>query len=148
MSKILMRADVSGVGKRGDIVEVADGYARNFLLPRGLAISASTATLTQATAMRRGRDLRDQKDRESAETVARALVARVISVTAKAHDGKLFGSVSPVELAEAVKKQTGIELDRRAIRLVENLKTTGTHEVPVRLHNEVQFQLNVEVKPA
>ena len=107
MSKILLRADVSGVGKRGDLVEVADGYARNFLLPRGLAMSASAATVSQATAMRRARDLRDQKDRESSETVARALVAKVISITAKAHDGKLFGSVSPGDLADAVKKQTG-----------------------------------------
>ena len=147
-TKVLLRSDVSGIGKRGDIVDVADGYARNFLFPRQLAIAASTASLAQATSMRRARDLRDAKDRESAETVARALVAKVITISSKAHDGKLFGSVGVHDLVEAVKKQTGIDLDRKALRLSDNIKTTGTHEIPVRLHNDVQFQLNVEVSPA
>ena len=148
MARVILRNDIVGVGKRGDTVEVADGYARNYLFPRGMALTASSATVAQATSMRRARDLRDAKDRESAQTVARTLVSAVIRLAAKAHDGKLFGSVSSADLVDAVKKQTGVALDRKTIRLPENLKTTGTHEVSVKLHSDVEFYLNVEVSPA
>lgn len=148
MAKVILRADVTGVGKRGDIVDVAEGYARNFLIPRSLAMPASVGSVAQAQKMRRSRDLRDAKDRESAETVARSLVAQVVTITAKAHDGKLFGSVSAADVADAVRRQTGVDLDRRKLILAENIKTTGTHEVPVRLHADVQFRVTVEVHPA
>lgn len=147
-AKVILRSDVTGVGKRGDIVDVADGYARNYLFPRGLAISASAGSVAQAQAMRRARDLRDAKDRAAAETVASKLVPLVIRITAKAHDGKLFGSVSAGDVVDAVKAQSGIELDRKKVVLAENIKTVGTHEVPVRLHSDVEFRVNVEVVEA
>lgn len=109
---------------------------------------ASAGTVAQASAMRRSRDLRDAKDRESAETVARTLVPAVIAIKAKARDGRLFGSVSEKDIADAVNAQTGVALDRKAVHLVEHIKTTGTHSVPVRLHSDVQFQLTLEVSPA
>ena len=84
MARVILRSDINGVGKRGDTVDVADGYARNYLFPRGMALAASEASLTQATAMRRSRDLRDAKDRESAQTLARTLVSAVIRLSAKA----------------------------------------------------------------
>lgn len=145
MAKLILRSDVKGVGKRGDIVEVADGFSRNYLLPRGLAMPAAAGTVAQASAMRRARDLRDAKDRESAETVARTLVPAVITIKAKARDGRLFGSVSEKDIADAVTAQTGVALDRKAVHLVEHIKTVGTHSVPVRLHSDVQFQLTLEV---
>src|SRR3954469_8632099 len=101
--KVVLRADVPNVGKKGDIIDVADGHARNFLLPRGLAMKATPGVEAQAGAMRRARDLKDAKDRESAEGVARALRPAVIRIPARAgSEGKLFGSVTAADVVEAV----------------------------------------------
>lgn len=144
--KLLLRSDVEGVGKRGDIVEVADGYARNFLVPKGFAIKASPGVQAQADSMRRSRDLKDAADRGAAEEIAKTLVPAVITVTSRASgEGKLFGSVTSHEILEAVKDQTGIELDRKHLQLDEPIKTTGTHHVSAKLHSDVQFQITVEV---
>ncbi len=144
--KVVLRADVQQVGKKGDILDVADGYARNFLVPKGLAFPATRGVEAQATAMRRGRDLRDASDRAAAEEVATALVPRTVTITARAgQEGKLFGSVSAADIAAAVVAQTGIELDRRTFHLDEPLKSTGTHLVPVKLHAEVEFPVTVEI---
>ena len=144
--QVVLRTDVDGLGKKGDILDVADGYARNFLIPRGRAIKATPGVQAQADAMRRSRDLKDAKDREAAETVARTLVPQVIRIPARAGaEGKLFGSVTTVDVVEAVSKQSGVELDRRRVQLDEPIKTLGTHEVPVRLHADVQFAVTVEV---
>lgn len=144
--KLVLRADVENVGKRGDIVDVADGYGRNFLIPKGHAIPATKGVEAQAAAMRRSRDIKDAKDRESAETVARTLVPAVITIKARSgSEGKLFGSVTAADVADAVVAQTGVELDRRKLHLDEPIKTVGTHEVPVKLHSDVQFRIHVEV---
>lgn len=144
--KVVLRADVSGVGKRGDIVEVSDGHARNYLVPTGRAIAATAGVADQAAAMRRGRDLRDAKDREGAEAVAQRLVPMVITVAARAgREGRLFGSVTPADVVEAVHQQAGIEIDRHKFLDHEPLKTLGTHEIGVRLHADVEFRLTVEV---
>src|SRR5579862_6925606 len=101
--RVVLRSDLDKVGKRGDIVDVADGYARNFLLPKGHAIVATKGVSAQAGAMRRARDLRDAKDRESAEVVARTLVPMVIRIPARAGaGGKLFGSVTTADIVDAV----------------------------------------------
>jgi large subunit ribosomal protein L9 len=147
--RIVLRDDVADVGKKGDILDVADGFARNFLIPKGKAFKASDGVVTQASAMRRSRDLKDAKDREAAETVARTLVPAVITVTAKAGaEGKLFGSVTVPELVAAITAQTGVELDRRRIHLDEPIKSLGTHQVPVKLHTDVEFPVTVEVVKA
>ncbi|MGI8792843.1 MAG: 50S ribosomal protein L9 [Acidimicrobiales bacterium] len=144
--KVVLRKDVDRLGKKGDIIEVADGFARNYLLPRGHAFQASGGVMVQASAMRRSRDLRDSKDRESAELIARTLVSKTVTVTAKAGpEGKLFGSVTSAEIADAVQAQAGVELDRRKLVLDDSIKTIGTHEVVVKLHADVQFPLSVEV---
>ena len=144
--QVVLRADVDGVGKKGDILHVADGFARNFLIPKGRAIKATPGVQRQADAMRRSRDVKDARDREGAEAVARSLVPVVIRIPAKAgSEGRLFGSVTPADVAEAVAAQTGVELDRRKLRLDEPIKTLGAHEVPVKLHGDVEFRLNVEV---
>ena len=148
MSKVVLRADIKGLGKRGDVVDVADGYARNFLLPRSLAMSANSGSAGQAQAMRTARDIKDAKDRESSETVARMLVPAIIKISAKAKDGRLFGSVAEKDIVEAVKTQTGVVLERRTLHMTEHIKTTGTHSVPVRLHSDVQFAVTVEVASA
>ncbi len=146
--RIVLRDDVDNVGKKGDILDVADGFARNYLIPKGKAIAATKGVQAQADAMRRSRDKKDQSDRESAEVVARTLVPTVIAITAKAGaEGKLFGSVTTADLTDAVLAQTGVELDRRRIHLDEPIRSVGTHEIPVKLHTDVEFRLTVEVTP-
>ena len=146
--RIVLRDDVDNVGKKGDILDVADGFARNYLIPKGKAIAATKGVQAQADAMRRSRDKKDQSDRESAEVVARTLVPTVITITAKAGaEGKLFGSVTTADLTDAVLSQTGVELDRRRIHLDEPIRSVGTHEIPVKLHADVEFRLTVEVAP-
>jgi len=147
--KLLLRSDVNGVGKKGDVVEVADGFGRNYLLPKGFAVLATRGGEAQAVAMRRSRDQRDAADRSAASDIAAKLVPAVIAVSARAKaEGDLFGSVSVTDVVEAVAAQTGIDLDRHSIHIDEAIKTVGTHSVSARLHPEVQFQITVEVSPA
>jgi large subunit ribosomal protein L9 len=144
--KIILRSDVDNVGKKGDIVEVAAGFARNYLVPKGLALKATSGNIEQAASMRRSRDVRDAKDRGAAEEVAQKLVPKVITVKAKAGaEGKLFGSVTSADVATAVQEQTGIELDRRKLHLDEPIKSLGTHQIATRLHTDVEFAITVEV---
>ena len=142
----MLRADVDNVGKKGDVLDVADGFGRNYLVPKGLAMVAAKGAVAQAAAMRRSRDVKDARDRESAEVVARELVASVIRIPMKAGaEGRLFGSVTAADVVDAVHTQAGVELDRRRLHLTEPIKSLGTHEVPVKLHTDVEFQITVEV---
>ena len=144
--KLLLRSNVSGVGKRGDIVDVADGYARNFLVPKGFAIKAAPGVSHQAEMMRRSRDIKDATDRAGAEEIAKVLVPAVITIGRRAgNEGKLFGSVTVSDVADAVQAQKGISLDRHDLHVDEPIKTTGQHYVNVKLHSDVQFQISVEV---
>jgi large subunit ribosomal protein L9 len=146
--KVILRSDITNVGKRGDICQVADGYARNYLFPKGLAIVATDGAVAQAASMRRARDLKDAADRSAAEEIARRLVARTITVKAKAGtEGRLFGSVTASDIVDAVQAQAGVALDRKKLH-VEPIKTTGTHSVAVRLHSDVEFPVTIEVVPA
>lgn len=146
--RVVLRSDLDKVGKRGDIVDVADGYARNYLLPKGFAIKATSGVTAQANAMRRARDLKDAKDREAAEVIARKLVPMIIRIPARAGSGsqaKLFGSITAADVADAVEEQAKISLDRRRLQMDEPIKSLGTHEVPVKLHSDVMFRVTVEV---
>jgi large subunit ribosomal protein L9 len=143
--KVLLREDVSGVGKRGDIIDVSGGFARNHLLPAGKAIVASSGLESQAEAMRRSRDLRDARDRESSETVAKALVGTTISLSARATGERLFGSVSAADIVRKVEEQTGAVIDRKDLILDEPIKTLGDHSVRVELLGGVVFELSVNV---
>ena len=143
--KIILRSDRKGLGKRGDIVEVADGHARNFLLPKGHALVATDGAVSQAASMRRARDLRDSADRESAQTIASALVAKTIVITAKSGVGsKLFGSVTAADVVAAVEAQTHINLDRKKLHM-EPIKSLGTHSIVAKLHGDVEFPITIDV---
>ena len=125
---------------------MSSGYARNYLLPKQLAMVATDGAVTQAAAMRRARDLRDAQDRSAAEEVARRLVPKVITILAKAgSEGRLFGSVTSADVVDAVADQAGVELDRRKLLLSDPIKSLGTHSVAVRLHPDVEFPVTVEV---
>lgn len=147
--RLILKADVAGVGHRGDIVDVADGYGRNYLVPKGMAMKATRGAEAQAAAMRRARDAKDAVDREAAEDVAKALVATTITISAKsAAEGKLFGSVTSADIVAAVHDQSGVQLDRKQLQLDEPIKDVGTHQVFAKLHADVAFPLTIEVVPA
>ncbi len=144
--KIVLREDVDTLGHKGDLLEVADGYARNFLVPRGLAFQATRGAVKQAEAMRRNREVRDTRDRDAAQALAAQLSGARVEVKARAGEGgKLFGSVTNADVAAAVTAQTGVELDRRKIDLAEPLKVLGPAELSLRLHPDVVAVLQVEV---
>jgi large subunit ribosomal protein L9 len=144
--QVVLRTDVPDLGKRGDILDVADGYARNFLVPKGLAMKATAGAAAQAASMRRARDLRDAQDRAAAEALATTLVPRVITVTARAGaEGRLFGSVTAADISSAIEAQTNVQIDRRKLVLAEPIKSLGTHIVPAKLHTDVEFPVTVDV---
>ena len=144
--RVILRTDVSELGKRGDILDVADGYARNYLVPKGLAMKATDGAADQAASMRRARDLRDAQDRAAAETLATTLVPQVVTVTARAgSEGKLFGSVTAADVSAAIEAQTRVQIDRRKLVMPEPIKTLGTHTVPVKLHADVEFPVTIDV---
>jgi large subunit ribosomal protein L9 len=146
--KVLLRSDVEGVGRRGDIVDVSGGFARNYLVPTGRAVHATDGITGQAAAMRRSRDLRDVKNRESAGVVATAIGEKPITVTARAGaEGRLFGSVTAADIAEAIEGQTGAVVDRRRIVLAEPIRSVGSHTVTVHLLADVDAEVVVEVTP-
>ncbi|MFD4671898.1 50S ribosomal protein L9 [Lentzea sp. NPDC058450] len=146
--KLILTADVSGLGAPGDIVEVKDGYGRNYLLPRGLAIVATRGAQKQIQVITRAQDTRRVRDLDHAKEIKAALEGLGgVTLTAKAAAGskKLFGSVTNADVAAAVKSAGGPVLDKRAIELPGHIKTTGKHSVTVRLHPEVTVALPLNV---
>ena len=143
--KVILRSDLDGLGKRGDIVDVADGHARNFLFPKGHALVASDGAIEQAGKMRKARDERDSSAREAATAIASTLVPKVITIQAKAGaEGKLFGSVTSADIVDAVMEQTEIEIDRRQLDM-DSIKTVGQHTVTASLHSDVSFPITLDV---
>ena len=144
--KVLLRSDVEGVGRRGDIVSVSAGHARNLLLRKGLAVAASKGTVAQAESMVRARSAREAKDRQSALDVAGRLTSAAIAVAARAgNEGRLFGSITANDIADAAAKQLGLTLDRKAIHVGEPIRTVGEHAVPFDLGHGVTGSLTTSV---
>ena len=149
--KIILTAEVPNLGGPGDLVEVKDGYGRNYLLPRGLAIVATKGAEKQVATIRRGQRIRQIRDLEHAREVASALSGLgAVSVTAKAgrSGGKLFGSVTVGDVVDAVRSAGGPKLDKRVVDLGEHIKSTGSYTVTVRLHPDVSVTVPVEVRAA
>ena len=144
--KIVLRDDVENLGRKGDLLEVADGYARNYLVPRGLAMRATKGAVKQADAMKRNRAAREERDRGAAQELATRLDGQRVTVNARAGEGgKLFGSITTTDIAQAVQAQTGVELDRRSIDLAEPIKELGGVDLTVQLHPDVPATFHVEV---
>jgi large subunit ribosomal protein L9 len=143
--KVVLRSDIAGVGRRGDIVDVSDGHARNYLLPRGMAFAATPGAVNQANSMRKARDLRETADREAAQTVAGQLKDRTITITAKAGaEGRLFGSVTAADIADALSSQAGIEVDRKKV-VSQPIRAVGAHTAILRLHADVECNIALNV---
>jgi large subunit ribosomal protein L9 len=144
--KLILTHEVSGLGTAGEVVDVKDGYARNFLFPRGLATPWTKGGEKQVAAIRKGREVREVKTLDEAKQIKGQLEARTVTVHAKAgQGGRLFGAITQSDVAEAVKASGGPQLDRRKIELQQPIKSTGTHEALVRLHPEVQAKVSLSV---
>lgn len=146
MQKLILTQEVTGLGAPGDVVEVKDGYARNYLVPQGFAIKATKGAEKQIATIRKAREVRDIRDLSTAQDVAAQLGALKVKLTARAGDGgRLFGSVTTADVVDAVTAAGGPKLDRRRLEIGSPIKTVGSHQVSVALHPEVSATLTVEV---
>jgi large subunit ribosomal protein L9 len=146
--KLILTAEVTGLGSSGDTVEVKGGYGRNYLLPRGLAILSSRGAEKQVASLRRARAAREVASHEEAQALAGRLSGLTVQVPARAGEGgRLFGRVTTADVVAAVTAAGGPALDRRRVELPSSIKTTGQHVVTVRVHPEVSSDLTIEVVP-
>jgi large subunit ribosomal protein L9 len=147
--KVILQKSVEALGHPGDLVEVADGYARNYLMPRGLAVKATKGGVKHVDSLKRAHQVRVNKAKAEAEQVAQRLAATPIRVTAHAgEEGRLFGSVTASDIAEEIQRQAGVRVDRHEVYLDEPIRSVGVHEVRVHLFPEVDPILSIEVEPS
>jgi large subunit ribosomal protein L9 len=147
--KLILTQEVSGLGAPGDVVEVAGGYGRNYLVPRGLAMRWTRGAEKQIDLIKRARSVREIRGADDARDAASRLASLTVRLQTRAGaGGRLFGSVSPADIAAAVKDAGGPELDKRKIEIKNPIKTVGSHQVAVRLHPEVRATLDIEVAGA
>jgi large subunit ribosomal protein L9 len=146
--KLILKQEVAGLGGPGDLVEVADGYGRNFLLPQGKAMLATKGAEKQIAAIRRAREVRDVRDLGSARALAAELGALTVTMPARAGEGgRLFGSVTATDVVDAVTRAGGPKLDKRRVVIASPIKALGTHPVTVKVHPEVDATVSLEVVP-
>jgi large subunit ribosomal protein L9 len=147
--KLILTQEVSGLGGPGDIVDVAGGYGRNYLIPRGFAMKWTRGAEKQVDLIRRARSAREIRSLDDAKAAAGQLQNLTVQLPRRTGgSGRLFGSVGPSDIAEAVRAAGGPELDRRRIEVPDPIKTAGRHQVRVRLHPEVTATVTIEVVPA
>ena len=147
--KVILLQDVKALGKKGEVVNVNDGYARNFILPKKLEVEANGKNLSDLKLQKNNEARVAQEHLDAAKKLAEELKAGKVVLTMKVGEGgRTFGSVSSKEIAEAVKEQMHLDIDKKKIQLKEQIKTLGTHIVSVKLHPEVTAELNVSVKEA
>ena len=147
--KIILTQEVRNIGAPGDVVDVADGYARNYLIPRGFALRATKGTLKQVDTIRRTREVREIRDLEQAKEIAGRLGSMKIRMQAKAGEGgRLFGQVTPAQIAEAIAKAGGPKIDKKRLQLEAPVKSLGAHRAHLRLHPEVEAEIEIDVQRA
>lgn len=144
--KVILLKDIKGTGKKDQLLEVSDGFARNYLLPRKLAVEATAATLNSVETAKQAAQHREEKKRDAAEATARAMKGKVIALTARAGEGgRLYGSITSSEIADALKEQHGVEIDRRKIELSDPIRAAGQYTITVRLSAGVSTHMVVNV---
>lgn len=144
--KLILQADVKGQGKKGDVIDVSDGYARNYLLPRKLAVEATPDALNAVKTREKAQKAAEEREKERLAQVSKEMESKVTRISAKAGShGKLFGSVTSKEIAEELKKQHDIDIDRRKIVLDEPIKQYGNYEIPVKLGYEINAVIFLNV---
>lgn len=145
--EIILLQDVKSLGKKGDIVKVSDGYARNFILPKKLGVEATKQNLYELNNQKAAEAKRQQEIFEEAKEFAKKLESLMVTVTIKAGEGgKTFGSVSSKEIVEAAKKQFNLDLDKKKLQLNDPIKQAGSYTVPVKLHPQVTAEMKVKVE--
>lgn len=145
--KVILLQDIRGKGKKGQMLEVSDGYARNYMLPRKMAVEATADNINTKRMTDKATQERQQKEREEAFAISNRMKDMVVTVRAKGGGaGRLFGSVTTQEISEAIKKQEGIDIDKRRIVLDEQIKTTGDYTVKCKLGYEITAQLKLRVE--
>jgi large subunit ribosomal protein L9 len=146
--KVILQQQVDRLGEPGDVVQVADGYARNFLIPRRLAAPVTKGALRHAERVRAGNDERLRRSRDEAEAIAARLTKTPVRIAVQAgEEGKLFGQVTSHQIAEAMAEQLGEKVDHRRINLDEPIRSVGAHQVTIHLHPEVDATLTLDVAP-
>lgn len=145
--KVLLTQDVKGKGKAGDIINANDGYARNFLIPRGLAVAADANNIHAANLKKQADVHRREVARQNARALADEMKGLTVKVYAKAGSGKLFGSIGAAEIAEALKEQYGIDVDKKRIKLEELIKSLGITDITAHLYEQTDTKFKVEVLP-
>ncbi|HHY09387.1 MAG TPA: 50S ribosomal protein L9 [Firmicutes bacterium] len=144
--KVILQQDVKNIGKKGEVVNVAEGYGRNFLIPRGLAVEASAGNLRQVEHQRRAEEKRAERELKAAQKVAAELKGRSLKLEARVGGaGKLFGSITSQEIADQLRSQFSVEIDKRKIELSEPIRSLGSYSVLVKVHPQVHVTVNVEV---
>ena len=145
--KVILNQDVKGQGKKGDLIEVSDGYARNFLLPKNLAIPATKENINVLKGQQESREYRQQQELEQAQETAKKINEISVVLKAKAGDnGKLFGSITSKDVAEALTQQHHIKIDKKKFVLPDGIKTLGTTQVDIKVHSGVLAKLKVNVE--
>jgi large subunit ribosomal protein L9 len=144
--KVILQQDIVKVGKEGEIVTVADGYARNYLFPRNLAVEASGGALKTVQLRQAQEEKRGEKLLAQATQAKEKLEGKTVTITAKAGTGdRLYGSITAQDIADAAQKSLGVAVDKRKIQMTDPIKSMGTHTVPVKLHRDITVPLTVEV---
>ncbi|NMA62195.1 MAG: 50S ribosomal protein L9 [Firmicutes bacterium] len=144
--KVILQQDVKNIGKKGEIVEVAEGYARNFLLPRGLAVEASAGNVRKVEHQKQTESNKAARELKEAQKIGAKLKDQDVQVSARVGEGgKLFGSVTTQEIADQIRRQFSVEIDKRKIDLKEPIKSLGTHPVTVKVHPQVHVPVKVKV---
>ena len=144
--KVILKADIKGVGKKDEIINASDGYARNFLLPKGLAVQANNENMSRLKAKQNSNAFKKSKEKQEAEEIAKKIDSVTLQIGVKAgENGKIFGGVSAKEISENLEKQHKIIIDKKKIELKETIKTLGVRNIPVRLYEGVTTKIKVNV---
>lgn len=144
--KVLLLADVKGQGKKDQIVEVSDGYARNFLFPKKLAVVADAKVMSESKSKEEAKQFRLREEKAAAKALAEKIATLTVKITASSGgDGRLYGSITSKDIAEKLKEQHKIEIDKRKLVLQDNIKAYGTYEVEVKVYPEISAKLKVTV---
>lgn len=144
--KVILQADIKGVGKKDEVINVSDGYVRNFLFPKKLAVEANNANMSKLNAKNNSKEFKKEQERIKAKELQQKLANILVKVKVKSgENGKIFGGVSSKEIAEVLNKDYKIEVDKKKIELKETIKTTGVHTVDIKLYEDIYGKVKVDV---
>ena len=144
--KVILKADIKGVGKKNEVINASDGYARNFLFPKNLAVEANAENMSKLNAQKEATQFRKDTEKEEAKKVSEKLTKIIVKVQVKAgENGKIFGGVSAKDISESLEKQHSIKIDKKKIDLKETIKTLGVHNVDVKLYEGVSGKIKIDV---